>query len=398
MNILVIHSSLGLCQGRSEEFTRRIFAEIVNHGHTITAMFAADVHGRFPCPMPVGFRTLPVIGWWPSRGKRGVFSSKLMGAYGSNSIRSPVELLRQSYCRIVRSSNRLRFRQRVRRALPRYIRSFDVFYVHSDTQLAYSVAEFRPTLLRVTGPIAPRHRRLSPQLGLICTNGQTLRAAATISADAVHDVPVGVDVQLFKPGESTVRRGLAWDGQCFVIGVVGNCSDAAAVRALVSFVKFMRQCMPEARMLVVTHGQINCSIYTELAREIEQALVRIEVESVRNRLADTYRAMDLLVVMNDVECYSFNVLEAIACGVPALIPKSGVDYFLLPNKSIFEYSFATINSLGIHIKNLSRDRLLIKTRGEVARQFVHTRSSWVHAAESIEKLLLSFGTSPAQNG
>src|SRR5262249_38627779 len=66
MNILVLHSELGVLRGGGENFSRNLFTACAERGHAVAAAFIANRRGRYSLPLPSVIRPIPVPGWWRS--------------------------------------------------------------------------------------------------------------------------------------------------------------------------------------------------------------------------------------------------------------------------------------------------------------------------------------------
>src|SRR5262250_1786532 len=66
MNVLVIHSELGVLRGGGENFSRNLFTAFAERGHRVAAAFVADRRGRYPLTPPSAIQPIPIPGWWSS--------------------------------------------------------------------------------------------------------------------------------------------------------------------------------------------------------------------------------------------------------------------------------------------------------------------------------------------
>src|SRR2546426_8541640 len=64
LNVLVLHSELGVLRGGGENFTRNLFIAFAKRGHRVAAAFVADRSGRYPIPLPSSIQPMPIKGWW----------------------------------------------------------------------------------------------------------------------------------------------------------------------------------------------------------------------------------------------------------------------------------------------------------------------------------------------
>ncbi len=75
MNVLVLHSELGVLWGGGETFTTNLFTAFAKRGHRVTATFVADHHGRYPRALPACFEPMPLSGWWSRKPGQAMLSA-----------------------------------------------------------------------------------------------------------------------------------------------------------------------------------------------------------------------------------------------------------------------------------------------------------------------------------
>src|SRR5438445_430440 len=64
MNVLILHSELGVLRGGGENFTRNLFRAFARRGHRVAAAFVADRNGRYLIALPSEINPIPICGWW----------------------------------------------------------------------------------------------------------------------------------------------------------------------------------------------------------------------------------------------------------------------------------------------------------------------------------------------
>src|SRR5262249_54244461 len=136
MNILVLHSELGVLRGGGENFSRNLFTAFTERGHCVAAAFVADRRGRYPLPLPSAILPIPIPGWWRSSLGQSTLSS--VGRYVS-----PEGQYRKKWDRIqgaiswrVFRWHKQRFQRRIETMFSKKWKDFDAVYVHGDTTLA----------------------------------------------------------------------------------------------------------------------------------------------------------------------------------------------------------------------------------------------------------------------
>jgi len=153
MRVLLLHSELGVLRGGGENFTRNLFSAFIERGHSVTAAFVANRNGTYPLPLPPNMEPTPLQGWWSMN--LGQSTLARLGRCIPNDTRLHMEWDRIQEAiswRTIRWHYR-RFGQRVERKFARRWSEFDAVYVHSNSILASQTAKYRPTILRLPGPV-----------------------------------------------------------------------------------------------------------------------------------------------------------------------------------------------------------------------------------------------------
>src|SRR6476661_2950263 len=205
MRILVLHSELGVLRGGGENFTRNLFAAFHRRGHHVRAAFVADRNGRYPFTMPPGIEPVPIRGWWTSELGQSTLSSIGSWIARIGWLKPKWDHLQNACHWRTHRWHTQRFRRRIERDFAYQWSQFDAVYVHHDCRLAAAVAEYRPTVLRLAGPLSPKLEPLLRKVQVVCANGYALVQMKKVLGDAAIDLPVGVDTTVFSPGTTSIR-------------------------------------------------------------------------------------------------------------------------------------------------------------------------------------------------
>ncbi|RJQ78047.1 D-inositol-3-phosphate glycosyltransferase [Pseudonocardiaceae bacterium YIM PH 21723] len=160
-----------------------------------------------------------------------------------------------------------------------------------------------------------------------------LRALYDASADRVLTISPGVDLDTFTPGDREAARaslGLATDQ--VVLAFVGRIQPLKAPDVLLRAVAELLSLRPELRSRLVTlivggpsgSGLEQPEALQKLAGELGIAdVVRFLPPQAGPRLADIYRAADVVAVPSHNESFGLVALEAQACGTPVVAAAVG---------------------------------------------------------------------------
>lgn len=153
-----------------------------------------------------------------------------------------------------------------------------------------------------------------------------LREGGWVRAERLHAVPNGVDTEEFRPcaGPATraaLREGLGLPAGAPVVGTVARLSPEKDQSLLLSAFARVRARLPEARLLIVGDGPLRGELEARAARLRlgESALFLGERQDVARLLP----AMDVFCLPSRTEGMSLTLLEALACGVPAVATAVG---------------------------------------------------------------------------
>jgi glycosyltransferase involved in cell wall biosynthesis len=139
----------------------------------------------------------------------------------------------------------------------------------------------------------------------------------------VRPLHMGVDLSAFHPPEDDRRPVLGWDAEERVALFVGNLTDAKGVDVLV--VAFARLAAEGAchRLVVVGDGPERGALETSARALGVSEAVDFEGALPREGVAERMRAADLVALPSRREGLGLVVLEAMACGTPAVASRVG---------------------------------------------------------------------------
>lgn len=389
MRILVLHSELGVLRGGGENFTRNLFPAFRQRGHKVFAAFAADRSGRYPFPMPPGIEPIPLPGWWAS--ELGQASLSAIGSWAAPKgwLKSQWEHLQGAiHWRTHRWHNR-RFQERIQREFASRWTEFDAVYVHDNCQLASRVAQYRPTILRLAGPLAHERAPILRNVHAVCANGDALVQTQRLLGGQAIDLPIGVDTTVFSPGATPIRQALGWTDNHCVIGYVGRLLRLKGVDLLATAFREISGMVPNARLLIVGSGEKASMIRSVLKEELARGMVHMKADVPHQRLADWYRAMNLFVMPSRYENFSNAILEALACGVPFLGSDVGGNRILAKAVGGFLFQENSVQSLALSLRQISENSQELKRQGLFGAEYVRKNYTWAASAECLEHVITS---------
>jgi glycosyltransferase involved in cell wall biosynthesis len=389
MKILVLHSELGVLRGGGENFTRNLFAAFRQRGHEVVVAFVADRSGRYPFPIPLGIEPIPILGWWASELGQASLSSIGSWIAPKGWPKSKWERLQGAIHWRTHRWHTHRFQKRIERDFAGRWAEFDAVYVHHSCHLASRVAQYRPTVLRLAGPLSAELAPVSRKVHVVCANGDALVQTQNVLGDHAIELPVGIDTTNFSPGTTSIRQELGWTDRHCVIGYVGRLIRLKGVDLLATAFREISRIVPNARLLIVGSGEKESQLRSILREELVRGMVHMESDVPHQRLADWYRAMNLFVMPSRYENFSNAILEALACGVPFLASDVGGNRILAKAVGGFLFQENSVHSLTMSLRQISESSQEMIAQGLFGAEYVRRKYTWVASAECLEHIITS---------
>jgi glycosyltransferase involved in cell wall biosynthesis len=389
MKVLALQSELGVLRGGGENFTRNLLTAFAARGHRVAAVFVADYCGRYPLSLPSCIEPIPIRGWWSRKLGQATLSS-IGGCIPFESPhRAAWDRVQEAICwRTIRWHDR-RFQRRIEREFAHRWRDFDTVYVHGNALLASKVARYRPTVLRLPGPVTADLAPVLRAVHAVCANGDVLAQIRAFLGDHAIELPIGLDSQSFMPGSTSVRSGLGWMGQHRVVGYVGRLAHLKGVDLLAAAFHEISRTLAEARLLIVGSGEEEGKIRSVLAKELARGTVHIERDVNHEQLPEWYRAMDVLVMPSRYENFSNAILEGLACGIPFLASDIGGNRILAETGAGWLFESESVSSLGARLRSIIGNPPEMKACGELGSCYARERYNWAASAECLERIIAS---------
>lgn len=387
MNVLVLHSELGVLRGGGENFTRNLFTAFAGRGHRVAAAFVADRQGRFPLPLPSCIEPLPMRGWWSRKAGQAALSTISSSLPSGGWVRASADRAQDALCWRTTEWHDGRFRKRVRHDFAGRWGAFDVVYVHGSAILASQVGRHRPTILRLPGPVTSELAPVLRAAHVVCANGDALAVLRTFLDDHVIELPIGLDEQTFMPGSTSARSALGWTDQHCVVGYVGRLTHLKGVDLLATAFRDLARAVDEARLLVIGSGEEEHRMRLVLADECRRGIVHMAGDVSHEQLSPWYRAMDVLVIPSRYENFANVAIEALACGVPVVASDVGGNRIVRELGAGWLFEPNSAPSLNACLRNVITNRAELKSRGETGSRSVQHRYSWTASAERLESII-----------
>lgn len=387
MKILVLHSELGVLRGGGENVTRNLFAAFAKRGHEITAVFVANRDGHYRILLPSGIKPIPLPGWWSRKLGQGSLSAIGQCIPSRLRLKARWDRVQEALCsRAIRWHDR-RFTKRVEHDFGERWKDFDVVYVHGNVTLARKVAQHRPTVLFLPGPVTAECEPALRVVHAVCAHDDALARIQQFLGDHAVELPLGLDCEIFAPGPSSVRSALGWTDKDLVVGYVGRLTHIKGIDLLAAAFRQISEEMADVRLVIVGAGEEERKVRSMLARHFVRRRVHIEPDMPHQRLADWYRAMDLLVMPSRYETMSNAILEASGCGIPFLASDVGGNRMIAADGGGWLFKAECAASLATSLQDILHNREEMKSRAALGAQSVRRRHTWAVSAHRLEEIL-----------
>ena len=235
---------------------------------------------------------------------------------------------------------------------------------------------------------------------LACRLGNRLADRVTVNARAVGAfvereegcapgkivvIPNGVDFSSFQPPTNGAKEAVGFSPHDRVVGTVGRLTWKKAPDCLLAAARLILQEEPEARFLIVGDGPLRSQVERQ-AEELgirERCIFTGTVSDVLPFLC----ACDVFVLSSVIEGMANALLEALACGKPAVVTDAGGNGEVVQHgKTGFVVPRNDPRRLAEAALRLLHEPALARHMGEAAMKDMEERYSLSHMVLSIESL------------
>jgi glycosyltransferase involved in cell wall biosynthesis len=389
VRVLVVHSELGVLRGGGENLTRNLFPAFAERGHEVSAAFVADCDGRYPILLPAKIRPIPLAGYWSRKLGQETLSHVARWIPQGTRLRAQWDRLQEAVCwRTIRWHDR-RFTRRMEHEFNGRWKDYDVVYVHGSAILASKVAQHRPTVLFLPGPVTEDLAPVLRASHAVCAHDDALVRIREFLGDHAKELKLGLNCQLFASGPSSIRTALGWRQDDRIVGYVGRLAHIKGVDLLAAAFSEIAQTVPDVKLVIVGSGEEEKRLRAVLSKALAAGMVHIEPNLPHEKLVEWYRAMDLFVMPSRYETMSSAILEAQACGVPFLASDIAGNRMIEKAGGGWLFQHGCANSLRTCLKRILENPDAMKLRGIKGATHVKQNYNWHSSAERLESIFRS---------
>ena len=208
-----------------------------------------------------------------------------------------------------------------------------------------------------------------------CDAGTVREAIVGISGLDPEGIPVfpwGVDLERFSPGESGLRRSLGWTDPGGVAVMTRQLRPPYGVLEFAQAFDRVRRHAPGARLLVVGEGVLRPRLEEALGTSGHLA------GAVENaRMPGFLRAADVYVSNSETDGSSVSLLEAMACGLPAVLTDLPANReWVTEGENGFLVPVGDREAMAERVGRLLTDPALARRMGERGLAVARSRADW----------------------
>jgi len=210
-------------------------------------------------------------------------------------------------------------------------------------------------------------------------------------AEKIEVIPMGVDIERFKPSKSEWLRHLLGIDKELIVLSVARLHYSKGLGYFIQAMKYVKSRLGNVKGVIVGRGpdeRYLKSLIRSLKLDDTVFLVTEHVD--HNQMAEVYNSCDIFILLSQYEPFGMALLEAMACGKPVIVSdtgglrdvvRDGIDGFKVQlNRS--EDDVQTVVEV---MMKLLTDEVLRGRGGEAARKRVETAYDWEHIAKRYEQ-------------
>ncbi|MHA1375994.1 MAG: glycosyltransferase family 4 protein [Promethearchaeota archaeon] len=205
-----------------------------------------------------------------------------------------------------------------------------------------------------------------------------------VDDDHVHFIPHGVNIDIFKPVDSSnLKKSLGIDGSRIIL-YVGRIAKGKGVDKLVRILADLRKEKMDVKLVIVGNDAGYLPIVKSLINNLN-LIEHVVLIGFVNKLdlAKYYSMADLVVYPSRQEIFGLVLVEAMACGKPVIGSDiMGPSEIIINGKTGYTSDFRNLKKLSEMILHLLEDNKKMMQMGKNGLNRVKENYTWKKAAES----------------
>jgi len=284
--------------------------------------------------------------------------------------------------------------------LKKIITSFQPHLVHAHYATSYgllgALSRFRPFVISVWGSdiydFASRsflHKKmiqfnLNRATAVFSTSHAMAREISKYYSGSVAVTPFGVDTSLFSPG---VSASIRYPNE-IIIGTVKSLEPAYGIDTLIHAFAQVRERFPGNVRLIIGGDGSQRKQLEQLTQDLKCAAVVTFLGQINHhQVPDCHRGFDVFVALSREESFGVALVEAMACGKPAVVSDAvGFQEVAVNDVTALVVPKNEPGKAADAILHLLNNPELRKQMGDAARQRVLENYDWEKNLDAVESL------------
>ena len=209
------------------------------------------------------------------------------------------------------------------------------------------------------------------------------------SPDVIFELPWGVDLTFFTPGNSSLRQKLGWADEDFIIVSTRKLEPLYRVDILIDAYLELYMHFSNVKLIVAGSGSMLGFLEQRLAKSVSPDDFVFLGQLGARELRELYRTANLYISTSPVDGTSVSMLEAMACGTPVCVPNIPQNLEWVTPATGITYVTEDPRDLARVIAQFARNRSEMPvvesqiTRSALA--MINSRADWSAAPSALEK-------------
>jgi glycosyltransferase involved in cell wall biosynthesis len=234
------------------------------------------------------------------------------------------------------------------------------------------------------------HRLTGTHVSTVCRYTELHALALGVKPAAVHLIPNGVDVDVFKPQprrDGPLRQAMGIGPEAPLVGFIGRLSWEKGPETFLRTVLLAHQALPGVRAVMVGDGPMRGQVEGFIRNFQMQDFVHLA--GLRDDIPEVLNELDLVVSTSHSEAMPLAVMEAMACGLPVVGTRvGGVPDLIQHGITGYLANDGDIDGLAQSVRTLLNDRAMLQAFGERGRALAVQRLSLAQGVQATGDLLI----------
>jgi len=220
------------------------------------------------------------------------------------------------------------------------------------------------------------------------TAAKEFLVANKAQAEKIKVIPIGVDIKEFYPIEDiSFKKLIGWEDSPLIL-TVARLHPNKGLHYLIKAMKSVIKIVPSAKLLILGKGELYHPLQNLVMKLNLENHIRFYTEPIPNdEMLTVYSSCDIFALPSIIEPFGRALLEALACGKPAIVTNiGGPRDIIVDGKTGFLVQPGAIKRLAARLIYVLTHHDLAEELGVNARRRVKEEYNWQIIAEKYEKV------------